>query len=201
MTVPTQSDMVLQPQVAVTKPSAYADFCLPDAMNTRWVTLCMPHPIKNTLDGNLAAILEMDTFSSHYSARTYGFDRVNGKMNVMLMRSWIAISKRASLYTFPSGLMKAGSYKHNCQCVVGLWVVLSATESMPYDEAPAEIPRSFDIIPIDVRIQEEYFNLHARYLTEIFIQATLAEGQQEIKQQEHDEQEVGELQLETDNFL
>ena len=54
--------------------------------------------------------------------------------------------------------------------------VLPTGELTLYEYLPTAISRVHDIIPMDVRMEEEYFNLHARYLAETSVQSALADS-------------------------
>ena len=75
--------------------------------------------------------------------------------------------------------------------------VSPATGSIPYDDVPTSRPRVHNILRMDVRIQEEYLNLYAKYLVETAFQTTLKEVQQERNQWEQDEQEITKLSKQT----
>ena len=54
---------------------------------------------------------------------------------------------------------------------------------------------------MNVRIQEEYLNLHAMYLEETSVQCALADVQQEKGLQEHEKQEFAELSMHTETEI
>ena len=90
MTVPTHSNMLLQPQRIIIKALTYPDFYLPDPLNPRMSQVMCATSNKKTPDGNLVAILEMDNFSWHHSTRTDAVDRANCKMYVTTIRGCTA---------------------------------------------------------------------------------------------------------------
>ena len=55
---------------------------------------------------------------------------------------------------------------------------LPAAGSTSYD-AHVTRPKAHDITPMDVRMQEEYLNLHSKYLANNALQATLMDTQKE----------------------
>ena len=78
-----------------------------------------------------------------------------------------------------------------CDNTVAL--VLPAAESTPFEMTPTAIPRACEIILIDVRLQEDYLNLHVQYLAETSVQAAFTEVQQEIYQENHGDEEIADL--------
>ena len=117
---------------------------------------------KKTPYGNSAAIVNTDNLLYQYSAKTYVVDRANGKIYMIFIRDWIAIPKRASITPFAEDMPLAGSYKTQLlMCDNPVSSVLPATDSSSYDYALTEMIRACDILVMDVRIQEEYLNLHA----------------------------------------
>ena len=61
--IPTHSDVVLQPQVVAPNAPKYPDFYLPDAMNSKLSQVVYVVSNIKTSDGNSASTVEMDNLS------------------------------------------------------------------------------------------------------------------------------------------
>ena len=107
----------------------------------------------------------MDHLSWWYSAQTFAVIKVNGKMYEIIKTGQITIPERASLTSFSLKTPVVGSHKiHVSMHNATVSHILPAAGSIPYDDTSTSRVRAHDIISLDVRIQEEYLNFHARYL-------------------------------------